>query len=176
MLLVSIVAIFRLLLLGVLAPFLTPVAHAQSSAPLHLSLHVPAAQVRREGTLSLALVFRNGDAQQMLVLRGQPAFGDGGGMQLTVTDAGGLRRVVTVASASAALGDPAGPERVQILPPGHGISVHRRMQAAALFPSPGHYRLEISYTPPEHSQTALLAGTVDATAAVSGQVEVEVTQ
>ncbi len=166
----------RWLLLCALASVLVSQARAQSSAPLDLTLHVPATQVQRAGALSLAVVFRNGDAQQMLVLRGQPAFGDGGGMQLSVTDAGGLRRVVTVASASAALGDAAAAERVQILPPGHGLSVHRRMQAAALFPAPGRYRLEVSYTPPEHPQTALVAGSVDATAAVSGQVEVEVTQ
>jgi len=84
------------LLLCALASVLVSQARAQSSAPLDLTLHVPATQVQRAGALSLAVVFRNGDAQQMLVLRGQPAFGDGGGMQLSVTDAGGLRRVVTL--------------------------------------------------------------------------------
>lgn len=170
------VATFCLLLVGVLASFLTPVAHAQSSAPLHLSLHVPAAQVRRERTLALAVVFRNGDAQQMLVLRGQPAFANGGGLQLTVTDAGGARRAVAMQPIGANLANPAAPDRVQILPPDHGVSVHRRVRAAELFPSAGRYRLEVSYTPPADPPAALPTGSVNAGVAVSAQVEVEVTE
>ena len=163
-----------------------------ASAPLELTLYVPATQVQRAGALSLALVLRNGDAEQMLVLRGQPAFAEGGGLQLTVIDAGGARRVVAMQSVNAHLSDPAAAdegmdargratqeqfaERIHVLPPGHGVSVHRRMQATALFPTAGHYRLEVSYTPPDNPPAALAAGSINAGAAVSAQVEVEVTQ
>jgi hypothetical protein len=166
----------RLLLLGVLALIFGPGVHAQSSAPLDLSLHVSAAQVRREGALRLAVVFRNGDAEQMLALRGNPEFAEGGGLQLTVIDAGGTRRVVAIPATGVRSPNPAGAERVRILPPGHGTSVHRRIQASMLFPAVGHYRLEVSYTPPADPPTALPAGSISASAAVSGQVEVEVTE
>ena len=190
----------RLLLFGLIALVLVPEGRAQSSAPLDLTLHVAVAEVQRAGALSLALVLRNGDAGQMLVLRGQPAFDEGGGLSLTVTDAGGGRRVVAMQSVNAHLSDPAAAdegmdargratqeqfaERIQVLPPGHGISVHRRIQATALFsaiapgialppasmPSPttGRYRLEVSYTPPTLPPAALAAGSVDAGAAGKG--------
>jgi len=171
----SLFAACRLLLLGVVACSSVHHAQAQAAQPLDLSLHVPAAQVRREGTLSLAVVFRNSDAAQMLVLRGQPAFADDGGLRLTVIDAAGTRRVVAVEPAGAHLPHPGGAERVQILPPDHGVSVHRRVRAADLFPGAGRYRLEVSYTSPA-DPPALPPGSIDAGAAVSAQVEVEVTQ
>ena len=59
----------RWLLFGLLA--LSLEARAQSSAPLDLTLHVAAAEAQRAGALSLALVLRNGDTEQMRVLRGQ---------------------------------------------------------------------------------------------------------
>ncbi len=154
-----------------------PDARAQSSAPLDLTLSVAATEVQLAGALSLAVVFRNGDTEQMLVLRGQPAFEQGGGLQLTVTDTGGARRLVTMHSANTDLSDPAAAaERIQVLPPGHGISVHRRVQATALFPAAGRYRLEVSYTPPDNPPAALPVGSINAVASVSGQVEVEVTE
>jgi len=166
----------RLFFFGVIALVLALEARAQSSAPLDLTLSVAATEVPLAGALSLALVFRNGDTQQLLVLRGQPAFEEGGGLQLTVTDAGGARRLVAMQSVGADLPNPAVAERIQVLPPGHGISVHRRMQTTALFPAAGRYRLEVSYTPPNNPPAALPVGSINATAAVSGQVEVEVTQ
>ena len=86
-----------------------------------------------------------------------------------------LRRLVAMPS-GADLPDPAAAERIQVLPPGHGISVHRRMQAATLFPVAGRYRLEVSYTPPDNPPTALPTGSINAGAAASGAVEVTVTE
>ncbi len=166
----------RWLLLGLIALVLAPDAPAQSSAPLDLTLNVAATEVQLTGALSLAVVLRNGDTEQMLVLRGQPAFEEGGGLQLTVISAGGARRVVATQSVDARLSDPAAAERIQVLPPGHGISVHRRMQATALFPAAGRYRLEVSYTPPDNPPPVLPVGSIHAAAVVSAQVEVEVAQ
>ncbi len=78
----------RWLVLGLMALVLAPDARAQSSAPLDLTLNVAATEVQLAGALSLAVVLRNGDTEQMLVLRGQPAFEEGGGLQLTVISAG----------------------------------------------------------------------------------------
>ena len=169
-------AVRRLLLLALLALSLAATAHAQSTPALDLSLHLAAAEVRQAGALRIAVVFRNADAEQLLSLRGQPGFEEGGGLQLTVIDAGGSRHTVALQPVGANLPARNADERVQLLPPDHGVSVHRRVAAAELFAGPGRYALEVSYTPPPASAVPLAPGSVDAGPATSGRVEVEVTE
>ncbi len=166
----------RRLLLGLLVLVLGPMAHAQSTPALDLSLHLAAAEVRQAGALRIAVVFRNADAAQAMSLRGQPAFEESGGLHLSVIDAIGTRRTVALQPNATSLPARNADERVQLLPPDHGVSVHRRVAAAELFPGPGRYSLEVSYTPPPASAVPLAPGSVDAGPAISGRVEVEVTE
>lgn len=172
----SIHAVRRLSLLALLVLSPAAAVHAQSSPVLDLSLHLAAAEVRHSGAVRIAVVFRNADAGQSMSLRGQPGFEQGGGLQLSVIDASGTRRTVALQPYATSLPARNADERVQLLPPDHAVSVHQRVAAAELFPGPGRYALEASYTPPAAPSAPFVPGSFEAGAAVSGRVEIEVTE
>jgi hypothetical protein len=145
---------------------------AQASQ-VDLQLQVLTSTVKLEQPATFRIVLSNPHPSRRVALRGDPGFAAGGGLELVVIDAAGVRRKAPPADELAADETP-DDSRAVLLHPGHGLALQRRELASALFPAPGIYRVQVEYRSPLPANAGG-GNDIEGAAAVSDLIEIEVT-
>lgn len=154
----------------------TGTAAAQAPGAVSVTLHAPKAQYRSYDLIPFAVSVHSVHPQRRVALRGVPSFAENGGLELVVIHPDGHREVAPHAAEVVPEEEVRSGARAVLLAPGEGVAVYRRDLAGELFPSPGTYRVVVSYTSPLPEQAGGDDAPVEGASAISNELELEIAE
>lgn len=162
--------------LFLLAMLISGLAMAQSASPLSVEIRGQKPKLRLGDPIGLTIIIQNNDANQSVVLRGEPGFSESGGFELMSIDAEFVTRELPALTGGLTLSEVrAGSKRV-VLAPGRGLTIPLRTSSSQLFPRPGRYQLVVSYQSvmPDAANRSVDPGVLEGAQASSRAIEIVV--
>jgi hypothetical protein len=136
---------------GLLLALATGSALAQGRPSVSIELSTPTPRVRLDQVIALYVSLSNTEARRRVVLRGEPGFGDAGGIRIDFEDDRGTRSLLPTTPGTLTLSEAQEGNRAIVLEPGESIGMHRMLPVAAVFQKPGRYKLRAYYESPTPS-------------------------
>ncbi len=154
------------------------VSPAQSGPSVAVELRTPPT-IHLARAVPMVVLVRNTDPQhRRVVLRGQLGFSQAGGLELVIIDSQGTRRSIAPTPGDMTLEEARTGSRRVVLDAGHGMGIQRRTQALDMFPTVGHYQVQVNYRSPMpvNGNPSVIGDEVEGSEATSNVVDVEVVQ
>lgn len=134
----------------------------QPPGPLQLTLETNREPVSlSRGVVRIIAILRNSDNNRRVVLRGSPGYSNTGGLSVHITDPAGVRRTIEPTVGILTPEQARVRDRRVLLPPNTSMAIPRIERASRLFPTPGQYRIQISYQNPLPSAVPVGVGSND---------------